>query len=134
MKLGDLQEGMYIRYIPAFREYTQKISKILKIENRILDMVYYLDNVKNGKEYVSSSYFDDVLKASHNIIDLIEVGDYVNGKLVTDIQIHCCDGIDEEDGSKCLFFKNEVYGIYNQDIKTILTKEQFENNCFRKEN
>ena len=75
----ELKVGMYIRYVPTLGDYTQKISKITKTKNCLLDMAYYLDN---EKEPVFSSHFDDILKASYNPIDLIEVGDYVNGKKV----------------------------------------------------
>ena len=68
--------------------------------------------------------------ASHNIIDLIEVGDYVNGykviltgieelghKFITlDWDIHC-EGLH---WGKC----NEIEN--SEDIKSIVTKEQFE--------
>ncbi len=53
----------------------------------------------------------DILKASHNIIDLIEVGDYVNGEKVY-----------QENGH--LFVGN--WWIENKNIKSIVTKEQFE--------
>ena len=57
-------------------------------------------------------------KASHNIIDLIEVGDYVNGREVIDIKMKCDETI------KCLITKG--YDITNEMIKSIVTKEQFE--------
>ena len=120
-----LEVGMYCRHKNSIIGYKPiLINKIIQIIDTDDLKTYHLNdgNVLFEK---------DIIKASYNIIDLIEVGDYVNSRLVTDIQIHCSDEIDEEDGSKCLFFKNEVYGIYNQDIETILTKEQFENNCFR---
>ena len=59
--------------------------------------------------------------ASHNIIDLIEVGDYVNGKEVT-----CVTGNNYIE----LDYGCNMVGCNNEDIKTILTKEQFENNCY----
>lgn len=57
-------------------------------------------------------YSEDVIKSSPNIIDLIEIGDYVNGECVINV-----DSI-------------EVYtrdGMYlNEDIKSIVTKESME--------
>ena len=58
-----------------------------------------------------------ITKASHNIIDLIEEGDYVNGDRVTQVTsryVEVCYGRDSCD------FINE------EDIKSIVTKEQFE--------
>ena len=115
----ELEEGMYVRYIPTIGEYTQKISKITKTKNCLLDMCYTLDD----KEEVFSSHFDDILGASYNIIDLIEVGDYVNGEKVG--YIDDCDGAmkeyyyDYEDVEKDC-------GHYFEEIKSIVTKEQFE--------
>ena len=64
-----------------------------------------------------------IKKASHNIIDLIEVGDYVNGEKVG--YIDDCDGAmkeyyyDYEDVEKDC-------GHYFEEIKSIVTKEMFE--------
>ena len=70
---------------------------------------------------------DIVSKASHNIIDLIEVGDYVNGYIVLDITK---DNLGEkyiECGCKDEKAYDYVYDtFYNKDIKTIVTKEQME--------
>ena len=114
-----LAVGMYVRYIPTIGEYTQKISKITKTKNCLLDMCYTLDD----KEEVFSSHFDDILGASYNIIDLIEVGDYVNGEKVG--YVDDCEGAmreyyyDYEDPSVDI-------GHLFEEIKSIVTKEQFE--------
>ena len=115
----ELKEGMYVRYIPTLGIYTQKISKITKVKNCLLDMAYYLDN---SEEPVFSSHFDDIVGASENIIDLIEEGDYVNGKRVYNISI--------VDGLKYLDVEVEDYlsdmPFINADqIESIVTKEQF---------
>lgn len=60
----------------------------------------------------------EVVKSSPNIIDLIEVGDYVNGHTVKMIK---------EDKSKIDIGEGEDYfWLRNQDILSIVTKEQFE--------
>ncbi len=77
----------------------------------------------NGEEFGSKwCYSTDIIKASHNIIDLIEVGDYVNGKEVTLITKNNYIELD---------YGCNMIGCHNEDIKTILTKEQFENNCYK---
>ena len=77
----------------------------------------------NGKIWIIisqkaiSGHRKDIIKASHNIMDLIEVGDYVNGDRVTQVTsryVEVCYGRDSCD------FINE------EDIKSIVTKEQFE--------
>lgn len=64
-------------------------------------------------------------KHSDNIIDLIEVGDYVNGKKVYSLglAIGILNTINFEDGTF----------MVAEDIKSILTKEQYENNCYKVE-
>ena len=71
----------------------------------------------------------DISKASHNIIDLIEVGDYVNGHQVYDIGI---DEIKYLDLDVCgeIHFPSETF-VNDGDIKSIVTKEQFESMSYR---
>ena len=114
-----LEVGMYVRYIPTIGEYTQKISKITKTKNCLLDMCYTLDD----KEEVFSSHFDDILGASHNIIDLIKVGDYVNGEKITRVIPQDICG-DEVLDYQHIFVNDKE--IFKHEIKSIVTKEQFE--------
>ena len=119
-----LEKNMYIRYIPTLGEYTQKISKITDMKNCLLDMAYTLDN---EQEPVFSSHFDDIIKASHNIIDLIEVGDYVNG-----YKVYYCYCADED--STGLFFDTEKGRQWldkPRQVKSIVTKEQFESMSYK---
>ena len=69
----------------------------------------------------------EIVKHSKNIIDLIEVGDYVNGHKVV-------DEIYGEDDNNLYF---EIEGGFNKakyigenEIETILTKEQYQVNCY----
>lgn len=120
----ELKEGMYIRYIPTIGEYTQKISKITKTKNCLLDMAYTLDD----EEEVFSNHFDEILKASYNIIDLIEVGDYVNGYPVYEI-------LEYEDNTRAIVIgddnKSIIWEESSQYIKSIVTKEQFESMSYK---
>ena len=108
-------------------EYTRINGKIGKVKDIVLngnnyeDSGIYLENEKFilGKEEIYK------LKSSYNIIDLIEVGDYVNGLLVTRIYF------DEEANKKYLNLYGSVSEWEEEDIKTILTKEQYENNCYK---
>lgn len=74
----------------------------------------------------TNQYYSTVSKASNNIIDLIKVGDYVNGYKVTSIQ-----EVEEPYYPKRLLFVEEppdyvLQCFNNEDIKSIVTKEQFE--------
>lgn len=61
-----------------------------------------------------------IVKHSKNIIDLIEVGDFVNGNKVYKVTNACiyCIG-------------KAVQNKLTVNIQTILTHEQYENNCYR---
>ena len=71
--------------------------------------------------YINKPY---ITKYSKNIIDLIEIGDYVNGRKVMYIR-------DYEEFKRLDFDEDMDDYIYKEDIKTILTKEQFEQNCYK---
>ena len=66
-----------------------------------------------SKVYMQSITEEQIIKSSSNIIDLIEVGDYVNGYYVINKpfnqRIH-----------------TEFDDFFEEDIKSIVTKEQFE--------
>ena len=103
-----LEVGMYAR-VQELNEVI--IVKILKVEDdgfNADDNMYYM--------------FSEVIKASHNIIDLIEVGDYVNGCRVIKINL--------ESPLKYVKCINDNC-FEEKEIKTILTKRQMENNCYR---
>lgn len=104
-----LKVGMYARV----KEIDGvKIVKILKI----IDDGFKADN---NMFYIVS----EVIKASHNIIDLIEVGDYVNGVEVEEIT-----------DNEIMLVDTHLYidkSVANDLIETILTHEQFENNCYK---
>lgn len=104
-----LEVGMY-----CYNKTNRKlgIGKIISFQrNNNVNIKY-----KNDIELVSVGN----IEASHNIIDLIEVGDYVNGKKVL-------DKWDEPDWYGYfirLEGETEVPTIRN--IKSIVTKEQFD--------
>ena len=66
----------------------------------------------------ASSFDKYIYKSSPNIIDLIEAGDYVNGEKVVDKFDYLLAFEDGQDGN---------WYIRDDEIKSILTKEQFSN-------
>ena len=96
-----------------------------------IDIDYsYLSKCEN-EDYNSYAYnknnglFEDlVVKASYDIIDLIEVGDYVNGYYVEDV---LKTFVNVAVGSN--YFQSST--IYEKDIKSIVTKEQFSSMKYR---
>ena len=81
-------------------------------------------------------YDEDVSKASHNIIDLIEVGDYLNGFKVSKIERYDTKTIIKIGNSTFNVLEGEEIYTPSYDnnngyeklekLKSILTREQFE--------
>ena len=107
-------------------EYTRINGKIGKVKDIVLnsnnyeDSGIYLENEKFilGKEEIYK------LKSSYNIIDLIEVGDYVNGLPV----VH---NAKNNGGNIVIVVNGDAYN--EEEIKSILTKEVFKANEYRME-
>lgn len=113
----ELKPNMY------YRTYSGFINKIISIKDY------------NEREYLLNGFYinkkDTIKKASYNIIDLIEVGDYVDGEQVRYI---------EEDTDYRILAIDEDYTYiiagydcdgFTKPIKSIVTKEQFENMEYR---
>ena len=89
-----------------------EIGKVIDIKENPSRIVY--------SEYGEIGLISDIVKHSKQLIDVIEVGDYVNGIRILDItgdyvltaEYNCC--------------KQRL----NNKIKTILTKEQMEANQY----
>lgn len=83
----------------------------------------------NGKIWIITSqkaisgHRKDIIKASHNIIDLIEVGDYVNGKQVIETYYKSDEKWHLEIVDSRLLTHDELKHV---NIQSIVTKEQFE--------
>ena len=93
------------------------IGKIIKCNS----MYFILDTDKDNIAHDQ----DEIIKSSPNIIDLIEVGDYVNGKRVNFVY--------SPDGKQVFRIELDTDGLKghmiceSKHIKSIITKEQFEN-------
>ena len=97
-----LEVGMYVRTLNG-------IVKIDKIQNDVM------------KDTKGCLHYGDFIKASHNIIDLIEPGDYVNGELVTSAEdVYTTDNI--YIGREVIIKHSDV--IIEEEIETIVTREQ----------
>lgn len=111
-----LEVGMYVR------TKRDGIGKIISLNVGVEDDECCFIELSKRRTGIKEH---NILKASHNIIDLIEVGDYVNGEKIIKIA-------DDFAGRKILIWgfddgKHQVANaIYKEDIKSIVTKEQFE--------
>ena len=102
----EIKVGEYVRL---------KKGEIFKIDENTTN--YYNSN----KEYVTN----EIVKHSKNIIDIIECGDYINGKEVK--HIAWFEGV--PDYPKLIFADEHrlIPGetAENDEIKSVVTKEQF---------
>ena len=116
-----LEVGMYVRFKDKRGiEYIRKIVNISE-DNRYASL--YLDKEANYSYGLSPK---NIIKASHNIIDLIEVGDYVNGRKVVEIFYDANDNVMDV----CIL-GSIVY--QNNEIKSAITHEQFEQMAYKVE-
>lgn len=112
----ELKKGMYIR--------TKKgIGKINEIRDFMGVLEFHLDsNIGKIHNVTDNTYWnnvDDIIgEPSEHLIDLIEVGDYVNGVKVTEIK----DGKPYHEDYNDPYFS---YYFEENNIKDIVTKEQF---------
>ena len=118
--------------------YVRTLKGIAKIIDRKLDPKdYYFQCwvtdrflcICDDTEYLCDS---DILKASYNLIDLIEVGDIL---LIKDFVDEACMIFND---MYCIQNENQLFNIKrdleknkNMKISKILTKEQDENNVYR---
>lgn len=102
-----LEVGMYVRTLNG-------IVKIDKIQDNVM---------KDTKGYL---HYGDFVKASYNIIDILKVGDYVNGFRV--------EYVYNPTGNKVLWIKlscNPIDYYENEDIKAVITHEQMERMAYK---
>ena len=114
----ELKKGMYVRT----KKGIGRVTKCTKHESwgyivKVLGQYSCYAHTSNGE-------LSDVIKASNNLIDLIEVGDYVNGDLVTFIS----SNPQKNQKGKHRIILNDSYSLFGtyENIKSIVTKEQFE--------
>lgn len=115
--MEEIKEGEYIRTLGG------TIAKVLRVRTKTSFKAnnghictsperYFIDDFKRYS--VSKPY---VKKHSKDVIDLIEVGDYVNGKYVY--------GINDYGLKKSIDTERDIFE--NKEIESIVTKEQFVN-------
>ena len=126
----EIKVGMYARIQWGNGEQTisKCTNKVDMGDTQYSKNDFYIHTDKRGEVIYKSM----IVKASHNIIDLIEVGDYVNGHQVYDDFRADTDDYGNnfiEIGIESDRFLNHY--IREDEIKTIVTKEQFENMSYK---
>lgn len=110
-----------------------EVNEYVRTKDGVIDKVDALYGmIENTVHLENKKWFDikNILKHSKQLIDLIEKDDYVNGYKVINVineepcpSGKCVDIDSSKDSSECT--------LWEEDIKTILTKEQFEANCYK---
>ncbi len=117
-----IKAGMYVRTKIG-------IKKIYDIDENKTKWKYLYKLKKqdgDGSIDLGSLCEEDIIgEPSYRPIDLIEVGDYVNGYKVTTVNKQKSIVYSEDEKG---YFIN---GFYEDEIKTIVTKEQFEKMSYR---
>lgn len=110
--MEEIKVGEYVRTKKGDIHKVIGIREELRNGKRVYGhKAYYLDSRKGS---LTPAF---ITKHSPNIIDLIEVGDYVNGIKVIKL------GFNRE----TIFVDGGDYWFDDNEIKTIVTKEQFKN-------
>lgn len=110
-------------------KYIEKLAK----DEDIADGMLFDGYIYEKHKHIRYSFLKEIMvKHRKKLIDLIKVGDYVNGSKVLAVME------DIETGELHLEmtsnYTNEEIGdctIYDKDIKTILTKESYMANCYK---
>lgn len=118
--MSKLEVGMFVRL--------QNDVENIVIINRIANVFKTTILTENNGGICQGEYTkENVIKASYNIIDILEVGDYVNGERVIYKQYKEYPNplLDHYvvDTIRCSYIESE--------IKTIVTKEQFKSMSYR---
>lgn len=140
--MNKLEPGMYVRtdkglisQITDFKKHCTKGKRLINsystkevVENYLLLKGNQCEFVESIDYSIPPCYPSDeelekikshIVKASFNIIDLIEVGDYINGYKITLLtENHDVAYAEDEEGYLIKSFNNS-------NIKSIVTKEQF---------
>lgn len=129
----EIKEGMYIRYQDEI--------------DQIIDVVIDENNSKLNRVYTNFAVvdFDKIENASFNLIDLVEYMDlleienpvkiYGKNREVSLFNPVRVDGFTEfEDGTHCIILNLDyLVDVKDLKIKSVLTKEQFDNDKYEVE-
>lgn len=114
-----LEVGMYVRTLFG-------IKKIHHIDAK-KTVWKYLYKINDNNEYFALSD-NDIIDADFDIINIIKEGDYINGERIDSVVPKDICG-DEVLDNQHIFTRNDE--IYEKNIKTIVSKEQFKNMEYR---
>ena len=98
--------------------------------SRIVNETIYV-NMNNKYNLPVSFQIDKIVNHSKQLIDLIKIGDIVNGCIVVGFGHECVNGNKEKSILVEGKYTKVNYALLNRDIETILTKEIYMANCYK---
>lgn len=119
---GEVQKDHRIKYEPLENNF-DLVKKLY--EQELEEIVCYVPENKNYPKNASLYDNHKFIKASYNMIDILEKGDYVNSLIVTKISE------DNETKKKYINLYGSLCEWENEDIKSVITKEQMEQISYR---
>lgn len=124
-------EGCFYNDKIEIGDYVRTRYGIAKIINDVGNNYFEVD--KNGiycsaRSFSSYIHKDYIMKHSKNIIDLVDIGDFVNGVEINEITN---DSIGKRMIASISTYGDDDISFGNKDIDTIVTKEQFKNIEYR---
>lgn len=121
--MNKLGVGMYVR---------TKDGIITKVDDIDDEIIYFDKDIyriySDGIDFLEKVDLERIIKASFDIINLIEVGDYVNGDKVTRVVPRDVCGNEVLDNQHIFTINGE---ICENEIESVVTKEQFESMSYR---
>ena len=122
----ELKEGMYVR--TKYNDFCNMVA-IRKIDEIDDDGSFWIDDyiIDTFGDEQNKLHEEDIEFASEDIVNVIKPGDYVNGYLVTAVSKDVYGETIVFVGQRLIEEAGYYRSYYSKDIKTIVTKEQFEN-------
>lgn len=107
----------YVRYNRNYSDNCDEIAKIVQYYGKNYDGDVY----KIDQGYCICEY--EIKNKSNNIIDLIKVNDLVNGYRVVEI----IEKNRKKEPSTMVYceYGDNTIGFYNEDIKNVITRDQY---------
>ena len=118
--MEEIEIGEYVRTKDGhIAKYVEKIARDEDVTDGMLfDNFIYEKHNNMRYDFLKKI----IVKHSKQLIDLIEAGDIVNGKIIHKI---------DKGLNYCYLYYDNCKTFVDYQIKTILTKEQYENDCYK---
>ena len=119
-----LEVGMYVRHKPLLSSKYVKINKIKEIEEKENCLHIWLED----KDLITEKY---LIKASYNIIDILEIGDILVDDTNRKLEVLLIDNELMVRNTGLIYDNNYYLPIKSIAIKSVITHEQMEQRVYK---